>query len=226
MPWVLHLSHEKALSFRFLARYSPRHIYKVCLLPGDLSIQNLWLCSILPRVSGMFWLGFAKIVKGYFQGNFQMSSKCKCNWRCQHLHSSTTEDLKTLKGFGAQSQCLLIKKYFRPIWCGFHLQLSMAVLMASEFCMGFFLFLFLKKSILVLSRVTQQRSGAAVLPPQAQASWNGSNRFRSCDVLLCSTAIFQPKQDASEISPSFRERTSDTFKLVWIQLLNGKLEKD
>lgn len=42
-----------------------------------------------------------------------MSSKCKCNWRCQHLHSSTTEDLKTLKGFRAQSQCLLIKKIFQ-----------------------------------------------------------------------------------------------------------------
>lgn len=78
--------------------------------------------------------------------------------------------------------------------------------------MGFFVFV--SKEISFSSvRVTQQSSGAAVLLPQAQASRNGSNRFGSCDVLLCSPAIFQPKQDGNEISPSFQRRTSDTFKL-------------
>lgn len=69
--------------------------------------------------------------------------------------------------------------------------------MASELFFGF-----LSKEI-NLSSVSeaQQRRGAAVLPPQTQASWNGSNTFRSCDTLLCSLAIFQPKQDANEISP-------------------------
>lgn len=75
-------------------------------------------------------------------------------------------------------------------------------------------FVFISKEINFSSVGMAQRCGAAALPPQTQASWNGSNRFRSCDVLLCSPAIFQPKQDAKEISPSFQERTSDTFKLV------------
>lgn len=77
---------------------SPRHTHKVCLLPGDLSIQHRWLCDILPRVCK-----FVKIVSGYFQWNFQKSSRCKYNWCCQHLHSSSTENLKNCKGFRAQS---------------------------------------------------------------------------------------------------------------------------
>lgn len=74
--------------------------HKACLLLGNLSIQHLWLCGMLPRVSGKFWLGSAKIFSGYFQWNFQMSSRCKYNWCCQHLHSSSTEDLKTFKVSG------------------------------------------------------------------------------------------------------------------------------
>ena len=79
--------------------------------------------------------------------------------------------------------------------------------------MGFFGF-FSKESNFISVRVSQQRSGAVVLASQTQASWNRSNRFRSCDVLLCSPAIFQPKQDATEIFPSFWERTSYILKLV------------